>query len=106
MDSARYQLIYDIEFVSQIKTIERKHHSFIRQTIEEQLTYMPDLQTRNRKPLDSPTMFGARWELRLGDHNEYRVFYSVYSESRRVHILAIGLKVRDRLLVGGKEVKL
>ena len=106
MDSARYQLIYDIEFVSQIKTIERKHHSFIRQTIEEQLTHTPDLQTRNRKPLDPPTVFGARWELRFGDHNEYRVFYSVYPESQRVHILAIGLKVRDRLLIGGKEVKL
>jgi mRNA-degrading endonuclease RelE of RelBE toxin-antitoxin system len=106
MDTQRYQLVYDIEFVSQIKMIERKHHSFIRQTIEEQLAYTPDLQTRNRQPLDPPAMFGARWELRFGDHNEYRVFYSVYPENRRVHILAIGLKVRDRLLIGGKEVKL
>ena len=106
MDSTRYQLIYDIEFASQIKAIERKHHSFIRKTIEEQLAYTPDLQTRNRKPLDPPAVFGARWELRFGDHNEYRVFYSVYPENQRVHILAIGLKVRDRLLIGGKEVKL
>ncbi len=106
MDSKRYQLIYDIEFVSQIRLIERKHHSFIRKAIEEQLSYTPDLQTHNRKPLDPPAVFGARWELRIGEHNEFRVFYSVYPESRRVHILAIGIKFRDRLLIGGKEVKL
>ncbi len=106
MDAKRYQLIYDIEFASQIKTIERKHHSVIRKTIEEQLTFTPDQQTRNRKPLDPPATFGAHWELRFGGHNEFRVFYSVYPESQRVHILAIGLKVRDRLLIGGKEVKL
>lgn len=106
MDSKRYQLIYDIKFVSQIKMIERKHHSFIRQAIEEQLSYTPDLQTRNRKPLDPPAAFGARGELRMGDHNEFRVFYSVYPESLRVHILAIGVKIRDRLLIGGKAVKL
>jgi hypothetical protein len=42
----------------------------------------------------------------MGDHNEFRVFYSVYPESLRVHILAIGVKIRDRLLIGGKAVKL
>ena len=81
-------------------------HSLIRSTIEQQLVFEPDVETRNRKPLTRETKFGARWELRLGDDNELRAFYSVYPEEAEVHILAIGIKVRERLYIGGKEVKL
>jgi hypothetical protein len=56
--------------------------------------------------LTRETEFGARWELRFGDDNELRVFYSVYPEEAEVHILAIGIKVRECLYIGGKEVKL
>ena len=106
MGPTRYQIIYDIEFADQIKAVDRKHHSFIRKTIEEQLSSTPDLQTRNRKPLDYPTPFGAHWELRFGVNNKFRVFYRVYTDTGEVHVLAFGVKLRARLYIGKEEVKL
>lgn len=106
MTNKRFDLVYDTEFVSQMRFIERKYHSLIRVTVEQQLAFEADVETRNRKPLTRETEFGARWELRFGDDNELRVFYSVYPEEAKVHILAIGIKVRERLYIGGKEVKL
>ena len=38
--------------------------------------------------------------------NRFRVFYDIDMETRRVYILAIGVKERDRLFIGGKEVDL
>ena len=101
-----FRLVYDTEFPSQIRAIERKHHSLIRATIEQQLIYEPEVETRNRKALTRITSFGARWELRFGDNNEFRVFYSIYPDKTEVHILAVGIKIRERFYISGKEVKL
>jgi hypothetical protein len=106
MTNKRFRLVYDTEFVTQIRSIERKYHTLIRETIEQQLQFEPDVETRNRKQLVRATTFGARWELRFGASNELRLFYSVYPEQAEVHILAIGIKIRERLYIGGKEVKL
>lgn len=106
MANKSFRLVYDIEFADQIKAIDRKHHSFIRETIETQLAYEADVETRNRKPLTRTTDFGARWELRFGEDNQFRVFYSVFPETSEVHILAVGIKIRERLFIRGKEVKL
>ena len=44
----------------------------------------------------------APWELRIGD---LRVYYEVSDEPQpTVTVLAIGIKERERLLVGGEEV--
>ena len=106
MTDKRFRLVYDTEFISQIMAIERKYHSLIREAIEIQLAHEPNVETRNRKPLVRTTDFGARWELRFGDKNQFRVFYSVYPERAEVHILAIGVKHGERLFIGGKEAKL
>jgi mRNA-degrading endonuclease RelE of RelBE toxin-antitoxin system len=45
----------------------------------------------------------ADWELRIG---RYRVFYDVDVANRVVRILAVGVKERNRLLIGGQEVLL
>jgi mRNA-degrading endonuclease RelE of RelBE toxin-antitoxin system len=47
--------------------------------------------------------FGATWELRFGPHNRFRAFYEVDSAEQTVYVLAIGVKERDRLLIGGEE---
>lgn len=86
--------------------IDSKYHSLIRTTIEQQLVFDPDSETHNRKPLTRETEFGARWELRFGEKNELRIFYSVYPEKAEVHILAVGIKIRERLRISGKVVKL
>ena len=99
-------LIYDPAVVGHLDAIEAKYHSLIRAAIEEQLQIEPETATRNRKPLLRPIEFGARWELRLGPQNRFRVFYRVETDQREVHILAIGVKERERLFIGGEEVKL
>ena len=50
--------------------------------------------------------FGARWELRVGPENRFRVFYRIDRKIMRVNILAIGEKRGERLFIGGEVVRL
>lgn len=102
----RFNLIYAPEVKQHLRAIERKYHTLIRREIEAQLQFEPDVETRNRKPLMPPTAIEAKWEIRLGPNNRFRVFYEVHHELGEVHILAIGVKQRDLLLIGGEEVEL
>jgi hypothetical protein len=52
----------------------------------------------------------APWELRIGD---LRVYYDIHDThvvedkpEPRVLVLAVGIKDRNRLIIGGEEVKL
>jgi hypothetical protein len=101
-----FALIYDVEVAEHLAAIEPKYHSLIRSAIEEQLGFEPETVTRNRKQLERPIDLGARWELRLGPDNRFRVFYRVEAEGRRVRILAIAVKERNRIYIAGEEVKL
>ena len=101
-----FRLVYDPEVAQHLRQIERKHHSLIRQTIKEQLSYEPEVETRNRKPLEQPTGLGAIWEIRFGPNNRFRVFYDTSHARREVYILAIGVKRGNRLLIGGEEFEL
>jgi len=65
----------------------------------------PGTPTRNRKQLETPSPFDATWELRVGSDNRFRVLYEIDEGTRTVNILAIGIKERNRLLIGGKEFK-
>jgi hypothetical protein len=87
-----------------LRAIERKYHPLIRSTIEEQLLFEPETETRNRKPLRQPVALGATWELRFGPDNRFRVLYAVDVDSRQVQVLAVGIKEGNRLLIGGEEV--
>ncbi len=102
----KFALIYAPITKSHLKTIDRKYYSLIRATIESTLQYEPDVETMNRKPLTRQVAFEAEWELRFGPDNRFRVFYDVGMGPHEVHILAIGEKDRNRLVIGGKEVKL
>ncbi len=99
----QFALVYADEVRGHLRAIEAKYHSLIHSEIEGQLLFEPETETRNRKPLQRPVSFGAQWELRLGPKNRFRVFYQVHAESREVRILAVGVKDRDRLLIGGEE---
>lgn len=70
------------------------------------MRFEPETETRNRKPLKRPIDMGARWELRLGPKNRFRVFYAVDTEAHEVQILAIAVKERDRIFIAGEEVEL
>jgi mRNA-degrading endonuclease RelE of RelBE toxin-antitoxin system len=99
----RFTLVYADEVKDHLRAIEPKYHSLIQAAIEDQLRHEPEKETRNRKPLQRPVSFGAQWELRLGPDNRFRVFYQVDAAERRVLILAVGVKDRNRLLIGGEE---
>jgi mRNA-degrading endonuclease RelE of RelBE toxin-antitoxin system len=101
-----YTLVYAPQVRRHLRTIERHYYSLIRETVEEQLQFEPDTETRNRKPLRQPAAFEAQWELRFGPANRFRVFYEIDQESRQVNILAIGVKERERLFIGEEEVEL
>lgn len=102
----RYELIFAPAIIGHLDAIERKFHRLIQKTLDEQLTHMPERETRNRKPLQQPSPFGATWELRFGPNNRFRVFYEVDNIERIVVLLAVGVKERNRLFVGGEEFDL
>lgn len=100
-----FELIFALEAVEHLDVIERKYHSLTEKTLDEQLGFTPDRETRNRKRLDQPAPFDATWELRFGPSNRFRVFYEIDAEERVVWILAIGLKEGNRLIIGGEELE-
>jgi len=53
-----------------------------------------------------PASFDSTWEIRFGPDDRFRVLYDIDQEEREVHILAIGVKVGHRLVVGGEEIEL
>lgn len=101
-----FALVYDPEIKGHLDAIEPKYHSLIRAAIEEQLRYQPETATRNRKQLNRPVEMGARWEVRFGPDNRFRVFYRVDVERGEVRILAISVKEGNRLFIAGEEVAL
>jgi len=106
LDTHRFELSFAPEVVEHLVVIERKYHPLIQKTLDEQLVYEPDHHTRNRKPVEQPAPFAATWELRFGPGNRLRVFYDVDRVEHVVWILAIGVKERERLFIGGEEFKL
>jgi mRNA-degrading endonuclease RelE of RelBE toxin-antitoxin system len=101
-----YTLIYAPITRKHLKYIDKKHHSLIKSTIEERLSHEPDVQNRNRKPLKRIAFEEATWELRFGPDNTFRVFYDIQVHDQKVHVLAIGVKIRDTLFIGGEEIDL
>jgi mRNA-degrading endonuclease RelE of RelBE toxin-antitoxin system len=99
----KFSLVFAPETVQHMDAIEAKHHRTIERTIDQQLQYTPERTTQNRKALEEPGPHGATWELRFGQQNRFRVFYEVDGTTSEVHVLAIGVKERDRLFIGGKE---
>jgi hypothetical protein len=101
-----FTLSYDQETKGHLRAIEAKYHALIRKTIEEQLLFEPERETRNRKPLQQPASFDATWELRFGPQNRFRVLYGVDHERQEVQIQAIGIKQGNRLKIAGEELEL
>jgi len=101
-----YRIIYDSDIPRQLRALDRKYHSLIRTALEEQLIYEPDVENTNRKPLERPVTFNARWELRFGPNNRFRVYYRVEETEHAVYILAVGVKLRDQVYIGGEEYEL
>ena len=101
-----FTIIYAPITRSHLLAIEAKYYSLIRTTIKERLSSMPNIQTRNRKPLKRPVSFGATWGLRCGPGNQFQVLYDIDRPRHVVAVLAIGIKRGSRLFIGGEEIRL
>ena len=89
-----------------LRGMRRRDLAIVKTAIEANLFDEPTKETANRRPLSPTTELEAQWELRCGPNNRLRVFYSVDDRSRRVHIVAIGVKRGNRLKIGREEVSL
>ena len=99
-------MAYEIEFAESVdghlQLLTAGQRARVFRAIEVQLTHEPLEETRNRKPLRPNPI--APWELRVG---QLRVFYDVAEgPPPTVQVLAVGVKDRDALRIGGQEVQL
>ena len=102
----RFEIIYPPIIKQHLKSIEAKYYSLIRESLETQLQFQPDVETRNRKSLKRPVVFGAKWETRFGPDNRFRAFYRIDYGNEQVILLAIGEKIGNRLFIGGEELEI
>lgn len=98
---------YTIEYVPPItvhlQAIEKKYWAMIRAVLAEQFSFEPAVATRNRKPMIRRNRLDATWELRFGPNNRFCDYYDVDDVDKRVEILALGVKRRNRLWIAGRE---
>jgi|MudIll2142460700_1097286.scaffolds.fasta_scaffold2040536_2 mRNA-degrading endonuclease RelE of RelBE toxin-antitoxin system len=95
-----------IEFTGEARdhlgSLSARDRAMLLDVAREQLTYEPSRPTRKRKPMRPNPL--APWVLRIG---HLRVYYEVtQAPVPCVTIRAIGVKVRERVLVGGLEIDL
>ena len=100
-----YALIYAPATKKHLLEIDKEHHSLIRDAIAGQLTFEPEVESRNRKPLKRPAVPESEWEIRFGRQNRFRVFYRVRQNPRQIEILGIGEKKGKDLMIGGQKIE-
>ena len=102
MAELAYQIVYSPETDQQLRVLTARQRSTVFDAVDEQLAHQPTVETRNRKPMRPNPL--APWELRIG---ELRVYYDVEEEPEKlVIVLAVGVKDRNRVIIGGEEVEL
>jgi mRNA-degrading endonuclease RelE of RelBE toxin-antitoxin system len=99
-----YEITFAREVASHLDVLTARQEATVMAAIKEQLPHDPTTRTRNRKPMDPDKRFYvAPWELRVGN---LRVYYSLREAPKRVVVItAVGVKVRDRVRIAGKDVE-
>lgn len=97
-----YEIEYSPETEDHLRALTARQRSIVLDSIDKQLKYQPTEETRNRRPMRPNPL--APWELRIGN---LRVYYDVETEPElTVFILAVGIKERNRVHIGGEVVEL
>jgi hypothetical protein len=98
-----YHVLFARTVEQHLAALNARQRRAVLAAIEVQLTYQPTVRTRNRKPMDPDKRFYvAPWELRVRD---LRVYYSVRETPEPVVVvMAVGVKMRERVRIGGKDV--
>jgi len=97
-----YTIEYSPDTLDHFRSLTARQRVTLLDAVDIQLMHQPTVETRNRKPMRPNPL--APWELRVGI---LRVYYDVEeSPEPRVFIRAIGIKVGNRVRIGGKEFEL
>ena len=97
-----YVIEYSPEAEDHLRRLTTRQQRTVLDTVDRQLVNEPNVETRNRKPMRPNPV--APWELRIGD---LRVYYEVKNEPHLVvRVLAIGVKERNEVRIGGERIKL
>jgi len=94
-----FKILFTPSARDELHSFRKNEQVHIIEEIENQLTYEPMQETRNRKHIRPNAL--AEWELRV---DKFRVFYDADSET--VRIIALGYKTGNRLFINGKEFDL
>jgi mRNA-degrading endonuclease RelE of RelBE toxin-antitoxin system len=97
-----YEIEYSPASEEHLRALTARQRTTVFDSVEQQLTHQPDVETRNRKPMRPNPI--APWELRIGN---LRVYYDIEEQPEpRVTVVAVGKKFRNRVTIGGEEVEL
>ena len=98
-----YRIEYSPEAEDHLALLTARQSTMVLDAVVRQLSHEPTKETRNRKPLRPNPV--AAFKLRIGD---VRVYYDVEDlpPARLVIVKAVAIKDRDRVLIGGREIKL
>ena len=97
-----FRIEFSPEADDQIADLRAHDRARLLTAIARQLLHQPAVPTRHRRPLRPNPVAGYR--LRVGN---LRVYYDVQEAPRRLVIVkAVGMKVRNRVFIGGREIKL
>ncbi len=101
MKRVGYRIEYAPETEDHLRVLTARDAATVLDRVVRQLSHEPTVVTRNRKPLEAGPI--APWELRIG---HLRVYFDVEEQPTRVvKIRAVGVKDRNRVLIGGEEVE-
>lgn len=88
-----YVIEFSEETLDELASVRAFEQERILEAIERQLSHQPTAETRNRKMLEglAPSFEAVPpiWELRVG---EYRIFYDVDEDEKKVYVRAIRRK--------------
>ena len=97
-----YQIEYSPASEEHLRVLTARQRSTDFDAVDRQLAHQPLVETRNRKPIRPNPI--APWELRIGN---LRVYYDVVDQPEaHVLVVAVGKKIRNRVIIGDEEVEL
>jgi len=100
--STRFHIAVSPDARDHLRDLNARQRTTVLEAIEKQLSFEPDVPTRNRK-LMRPNTIGT-WELRVGN---IRVYYDIVVDpAPAVDIRAIGIKSGDLVRIAGEVVQL
>jgi len=92
-----YSIEYSPDAEDHFRFLTARQQAIVLDTVDEQLTHQPMVETRNRKPMRPNPL--APWELRIG---ALRVYYDAEDTPEpKVYIRAVGIKERNRVRIAG-----